>query len=321
MKLEASTKPVNVKKTKRKAKFKSTLKSMWKYKTLYFIALPGFAYFIIFKYIPLLGSVIAFQDYSIFKGISGSEWVGFAQFEKMFSYSEFLRILKNTLLINFYDLIFAFTAPIILALLLNEVRKVLAKRIIQTVVYMPHFLSWVIISGVFIGILSPSTGLVNQVVEFFGFDPIYFLGDESYIRSIIVGSGVWRDTGWGTIIYLAALAGINPNLYEAAEVDGASRWQQTWAITLPTLLPTITILFLLQIGNFLDFGFERVYVFLNPLNRENGEIFDTYIYHVGLLQNQFSYTTAVGIFKSVVGLVLLVGANFLSKRATGNSLY
>ncbi|WP_413379189.1 ABC transporter permease [Alkalihalobacillus sp. 1P02AB] len=310
-----------IKKIVRKEKLRRNLRSIWKYKALYLIALPGVAYFIIFKYIPLLGSIIAFQDYNIFKGIRDSEWVGFAQFEKMFTYSEFLRILQNTLLINFYDLLFGFTAPIILALMLNEVRKLVLKRMIQTIVYMPHFLSWVIISGIFIGILSPSTGLVNKVIELFGFESQYFLGDNSFIRSIIVGSGIWRDTGWGTIIYLAALAGINPNLYEAAEVDGANRWQQTWSITLPALLPTITVLFLLQIGNFLDFGFERVYVFLNPLNRENGEIFDTYIYHAGLLQNQFSYTTAVGIFKSVVGLILLVGANFLSKKTTGNSLY
>ncbi|WP_025027565.1 ABC transporter permease [Caldalkalibacillus mannanilyticus] len=299
----------------------SLLGSLWKYKTLYLISLPGILYFLVFKYVPLLGSVIAFQNYNIFLGITGSPWVGLDHFRKMFSYPEFTRILTNTLLINLYDLLFAFTAPIVLALMLNEVRKILAKRLIQTVIYMPHFLSWVIISGIFIGILSPSTGIINYVVQLLGYDPIYFLGDESYIRAIIVGSGMWRDTGWGTIIYLAALAGISPSLYEAAEVDGANRWQQTFHITLPALLPTITILFLLQIGNFLDFGFERVYVFLNPMNRMNGEIFDTYIYQVGLLQAQFSYTTAIGIFKSVVGLVLLVGANTLSKRATGNSLY
>ncbi|MBS4208858.1 ABC transporter permease subunit [Bacillus sp. FJAT-50079] len=296
-------------------------RAIWKHKALYIIALPGIFYFFIFKYIPLLGTVIAFQNYNIFQGVTGSPWVGFAQFEKMFMYPEFARILKNTLIINFYDLLFGFTAPIILALMLNEVRKVLAKRIIQTVIYMPHFLSWVIISGIFIGILSPSTGIVNTLIKAFGYDPVYFLAEESFIRPLIVGSGMWRDVGWGTIIYLAALAGINPHLYEAAEVDGANRWQQTWNITIPSLLPTITILFLLQIGNFLDFGFERVYVFLNPLNRESGEIFDTYIYHAGLLQNQFSYTTAIGIFKSVVGLILLVGANFLSRKTTGNSLY
>jgi putative aldouronate transport system permease protein len=299
----------------------NTRAAIMKHKALYLIALPGILFFIVFKYIPMIGSVIAFQDYNIFKGFWGSQWVGWAQFQKMFQYSDFLRILKNTLLINFYDLIFGFTAPILLALMLNEVRKILAQRIIQTIVYMPHFLSWVIISGVFIGILSPSTGLINTLLNAIGVDSVYFLADESYIRSIIVGSGMWRDTGWGTIIYLAALAGINPQLYEAAEIDGANRWQQTLKITLPTLLPTIMMLLLLQIGNFLDFGFERVDVFLNPFNRVNGEIFDTYIYKAGLLNNQYSYTTAIGIFKSVVGLILIVGANYVSRRTTGSSLY
>ncbi len=269
----------------RKQKFMRILNYMWKHKFIYLIALPGIIFFLVFKYIPMVGIVIAFQDYNIYNGIFGSEWVGLKHFLRMWEYPDFLRILKNTLLINFYDLLVAFTFPIIMALMLNEVRKLLVKRLIQTVVYMPHFLSWVIISGVFIGILSPSTGLINQFINFLGFESIYFLGEDSYIRSIIVGAGVWRDTGWGTIIYLAALAGINPQLYEAAEIDGANRWQQTLSITMPTLLPTIMLLFLLQIGNFLDFGFERVDVFLNPFNRVNGEIFDTYIYNVGLLKN------------------------------------
>ncbi len=294
---------------------------IWKHKALYFIALPGVIYFIIFKYVPMMGAVIAFQDYNIFQGVFGSPWAGLDQFKRMIEYPDFLRILKNTLLINLYDITLGFTAPIVLALMLNEVRKVLAKRLIQTIVYMPHFLSWVIISGIFIGILSPTTGMVNNLLNALGFESIYFLGESSYIRSIIVGSGMWRDTGWGTIIYLAALTGISPQLYEAAEIDGANRWQQTWRITLPCLLPTIMMLFLLQIGNFLDFGFERVDVFLNPFNRVNGEIFDTYIYQAGLLQNQYSYTTAIGLFKSVVGLILLVGANFISRKTTGNSLY
>src|SRR5699024_6613957 len=191
---------------------------IWKHRFLYFLLLPGIAYFIIFKYIPTLGIVIAFQDYNIFQGIQDSTWVGFKHFKRMIEYPDFLRILKNTLLINLYDLLFAFTSPIILALLLNEVRKILAKRIIQTIVYMPHFLSWVIISGIVIGALSPSTGIINGLLNLLGFDSIYFLGSDKYIRPIIVSAGIWRDTGWGTIIYLAALAGINPQLYEAAKI-------------------------------------------------------------------------------------------------------
>jgi putative aldouronate transport system permease protein len=300
---------------------KGLLSFMWKYKALYLISLPGIIYFFIFKYIPLFGSVIAFQDYNLFQGISGSEWVGLEHFQRMFAHYDFLIILKNTLLIGIYDLVLGFPAPIILALLLNELRVVVYKRFLQTLVYMPHFLSWVIVAGIAIGILSPSTGILNQFISFLGFKPIYFLGEDSYIRSVLIGSGIWRDSGYGTIIYLAALAGINPDLYEAAEVDGASRWRQMLSITLPSLLPTIMILFLLHIGKFLDFGFERVYVFLNPLNTHNGEILDTYIYKSGLQSQQYSYTTAIGLFKSIVGLVLIVIGNIFSKKTTGESLY
>ncbi|CAH0118169.1 putative multiple-sugar transport system permease YteP [Paenibacillus sp. CECT 9249] len=306
---------------KRKGGEYSVLRFMWKYRALYFIAIPGILYFLVFKYVPLLGSVIAFQDFNIFKGFFGSEWVGLKHFRTMFEHYDFLRILKNTLLIGIYDLLIAFPAPIVLALLLNELRLVVYKRILQTIVYMPHFLSWVVIAGMSVAILSPSTGILNQFLAWFGIEPIYFLGEESYIRGVLIGSGIWRDAGYGTIIYLAALAGINPDLYEAAEMDGASRWKQTWSITVPSLLPTIMILFLLHIGKFLDFGFERVWVFLNALNMNNGEILDTYIYRAGLLSQQYSYTTAVGIFKSLVGLALVMIGNFLSKKTTGESLY
>ncbi|WP_127582109.1 ABC transporter permease [Paenibacillus koleovorans] len=300
---------------------RSTLSNLWKYRALYFISLPGLIYFAIFKYVPLAGNVIAFQNYNIFRGVFKSPWVGWDHFKRMFDYADFHQILANTLLINLYDLLFGFTAPIVLALLLNEVRRTAFKRVIQTTIFMPHFLSWVIISGIFIGILSPSTGIINQVLAWIGMEPIYFMAKEQFTRSIIVVSGIWRDSGWGIIVYLAALAAINPNLYEAAEIDGANRWHQTIYITFPAILPTVTVLFLLNIGNFLDFGFERVYVFLNPLNNQTGQIFDTYIYEAGLRRGQFSYTTAVGLFKSVSGLALLVITNWLSKRATGNSLY
>ncbi|WP_244163105.1 ABC transporter permease [Paenibacillus pectinilyticus] len=303
------------------SKGKALLRTFWKYRALYLISVPGIIYFIVFKYVPLLGSVIAFQDYNIFSGIKGSEWVGLEHFHRMFAHYDFLNVLKNTLLIGLYDLVIAFPAPIVLALLLNELRVVVYKRLLQTVVYMPHFLSWVIVSGIAVGILSPSTGAVNQFIAWLGFEKIYFLGEESWIRTVLIGSGVWRDSGYGTIIYLAALAGINPDLYEAAEVDGASRWRQTLSITLPSLLPTIMILFLLHIGKFLDFGFERVFVFLNPLNKDNGEILDTYIYQAGLMDQQFSYTTAIGLFKALVGLFLISTGNFFSKKTTGESLY
>lgn len=304
-----------------KIKNREMKRNLRKYWPLYVMALPGILWFLTFRYIPFSGMIIAFQDYNIFKGVWGSPWVGFKHFEHFLQFPEFWRILRNTLLINLYDILFAFPAPIILALLINEISRTFIKRSIQTIVYMPHFLSWVIIGGIFINLLSPETGLVNNFIKMFGFEPIYFMGEEDYIRRILVTSGIWRDVGWGTIIYLAAISGINPHLYEAASVDGASRFRQVFTITIPSIMPAIMILLLLQIGNFLDFGFERVYVFLNGLNIAKGDIFDTYIYRVGLQGNQFSYTTAVGIFKSVVGLILLVFANSMSRRLTGNSLY
>lgn len=287
----------------------------------YSMILPGLAFFIIFKYIPLTGSIIAFQDYNVFKGVFGSPFVGFKHFDNLFTYPEFSRVLTNTLLISLYKLAFGFPAPIILALLLNEVRKMLFKRFTQTVLYLPHFISWVIVGGLVINFLSPTIGLFNDFLRWLGMEPIFFMQESEYFRSIVVISGIWKEAGWGTILYLAALAGINPDLYESAEVDGAGKLRQAFSITLPCLIPTIMVLLLLQIGSVMDVGFEQIYILLNPLLWETGEVFDTYIYRVGLLGNQYSYTTAIGIFKSVVGFTLLVGANQLSKRMTGNSIY
>lgn len=297
------------------------LARLMKNKTLYLLSVPGIAYFLLFKYVPLAGSVMAFQQYNIFYGMMGSPWVGLEHFGRMFAYDDFHRILTNTIMIALYSLVIAFPVPIVLALLLNELRQVMYKRVVQTIIYLPHFLSWVVIGGIVIEILSPASGIVNRVLGWFGTEPVYFMGEEAYIRSIIVGSSLWRDAGWGTIIYLAAMAGINPDLYEAAQMDGASRWRQTVSITLPCILPTVMVLLLLQIGNFLDYGFENVFVFLNSLNAAKGDILDTYIYRVGLIQREYSYTTAVGLFKSVVGLLLIVLANTASKRATGSGLY
>lgn len=293
-----------------------------KYRALYFMAIPGVLYFIIFKYIPILGTVIAFQDYNIFKGISGSKFVGLKNFALMFSYGDFLRILVNTFVINIYDLIFGFTAPLILALMINEISKDSFKRIIQQTVYLPHFLSWTVLGGIVTTqLLSPSQGLVNVLLQAMGFEPIYFMIQPELARGIVVLAGIWRDMGWGTIVYLAALTSVSPSLYESANMDGAGRFKQLIYITLPSLIPIVTVLFLLRIGHFLDFGFERVWVFLNASNNSVIDIFDTYIYKVGLQQGRYSYTTAVGLFKSIVGFVMLFGGNKLSKRLTGESLY
>lgn len=301
-----------------RAKKKSYLLKHW---PTYSMIIPGLLFFIVFKYIPLGGSIIAFQDYNVFDGITGSKFVGLKHFENLFTYPEFYRIFKNTLLISIYQLVFGFPAPIILALLLNEARKAVFKRTIQTILYLPHFLSWVIVGGLVINFLSPSTGLLNDLIKLFGGEPIFFMQEPGYFRTIVVSSGIWKEVGWGTIIYLAAMAGINPDLYEAAEVDGAGKMRQMWSITLPSLLPTIMVMLLLRIGNILDLGFEQIYILLNPLVTETGEVFDTYIYRIGLLGGQFSYTTAIGLFKSVIGFVMLVSANFISRKTTGNSIY
>lgn len=287
---------------------------------LWLIAIPGILHFVVFKYVPMLGNVIAFQDYSIFSGIWDSPWVGFRHFANMFTYEEFYRILSNTLLISLYSIVFGFPAPLVLALLLNEIGKSWFKRPVQTLLYLPHFLSWVIVGSLFINLLSMD-GFLNTVLGWFGLPAKDYLTQPEYFRSILVGIGIWKEMGWGMIIYLAALSGINPHLYEAAMVDGAGRFRQMWSITLPSLMPAIVVLFLLRVGHVLDSNVEQVLIMLNPLVRDVGEVIDTYVYRVGLLGAQFSLTTAIGIFKSLVGLVLVVGLNALSRKTTGESIY
>ncbi|WP_127584990.1 ABC transporter permease [Paenibacillus koleovorans] len=287
---------------------------------LWIIALPGILHFLIFKYIPLGGNLIAFQNYSMFKGILDSDWVGFDHFVRMFTYAEFYQTLRNTLLLSLYSIVFGFPAPLLLALLLNEVRLGWVKRPVQTLLYLPHFLSWVIVGGLFINVLSID-GVLGIMLQGLGVKPVDYLTEPGLFRTVLVSIGIWKEVGWGMIIYLAAIAGINPQLYEAAMVDGAGRWRRMWSITLPSLLPAIVVLFLLRIGNVLDSNVEQVLVFLNPLVRETGEVIDTYVYRVGLLSSQFSYTTAIGMFKSVIGLLLVILMNRLSKKLTGESIY
>lgn len=289
--------------------------------SIFLIALPGIVHFIVFKYLPLFGNVIAFQNYDLFQGIFHSRWVGFDHFIRMFSYGEFLKVLRNTLLLSFYQLLFGFPAPLILALLLNEMRSMWLKRMNQTLLYLPHFLSWIIVGGIFIELFAPK-GLVNSLFgTLFGWKDTYFFTEPQYFRAILVSIGIWKSAGWGTIIYLAALAGVNPNLYEAAMIDGAGRWKQMIHITLPAIVPVIVILFLLNIGHFLDQNVEQVLVFLNPLVHDVGEVIDTYVYRLGVIGAQFSFTTAIGIFKSVVSLILVVSLNQVSKKVTGETIY
>nr|WP_258525642.1 sugar ABC transporter permease [Paenibacillus sp. YN15] len=276
--------------------------------------IPGIVYFLAFKYAPMWGVVIAFQDYNVFAGITGSEWIGLKHFIDMFHDADFFNIFRNTLLISLYKLVWGFPGPIILALLLNEVRHMSYKRLIQTLAYLPHFLSWIIVAGILNNILSPSTGIVNEVLGWFGLEPVFFLADPSWFRTVLVASDIWKEIGWGAIVYLAALAGIDPQLYEAATVDGANKWHQLRHITLPALLPTVVILFILRLGHVLDVGFEQVFVLYNPMVYGVADVIETYVYRVGLTQAQFSFSTAVGLFKSVIGLILVVASNKLAKK-------
>ncbi len=300
---------------------KKRYQSIRSYWDLYLIMLPGILYFVIYKYLPMWGIVIAFQDYSVFSGIRGSEWVGLEHFRNMFMANDFYEIFRNTLLISIYKLAWGFPGPIILAIMLNEIRHMLYKRSIQTLVYLPHFLSWIIVGGIVINVLSPSSGIVNKIIEMFGFEPIFFLASPEWFRTIIVASDIWKEIGWGAIIYLAALAGIDSQLYEAAVMDGANKWKQLIHITLPSMLGVIVILFLLRLGHVLDVGFEQIFVLYNPLVYEVADVIETYVYRVGIQQAKFSFTTAVGLFKAVIGLILVILANKGAKKLGQEGLW
>ncbi|MCM8900814.1 ABC transporter permease subunit [Caldicoprobacter algeriensis] len=276
--------------------------------------IPGIAFFIIFHYIPMYGAVIAFKEYNIMQGILGSPWIGFKYFKHAFESPFFGEILWNTFIISVYKLIWGFPAPIILALLLNEVKNMKFRRTIQTVSYLPHFISWVVIGGMFTDLLSPQTGIVNNIIKMFGGQPIYFMASKEWFRTVLVVSSIWKEVGWNSIIYLAALSSIDPQLYEASQIDGANRWQQTWYITLPGIMSTIAILLILRLGNILNAGFEQVFIMYNPSVYEVADIIDTWVYRVGLQGMRYSLATAVGLFKSVVGFILVITSNWLAKR-------
>ncbi|MFP4510415.1 MAG: ABC transporter permease [Spirochaetota bacterium] len=289
---------------------------------LYLLALPGFLFLILFRLIPTLGSVIAWQDYNILAGLQNSPWVGWRNFQEMFQYNFFWRIFRNSLIIGLQRVLFSFPIPIILALLLNEVRNKGYQRTIQTLAYFPHFLSWVIVSQIFLNLLHPDGGLVNVIREsVFGLEPEFFMVQRQYFRPVVVISYIWRQSGFDSIIYMAALTAIDPQLYEAASIDGATRWKQLWYITLPSLLPTIIVLFLINIGRFLEIGFDQIWTLSNPVVWSVADIFDTYVYRVGLLEGGYSITTAVNLFKSALSFVLLFGANAIAKKTTDTGIF
>lgn len=287
--------------------------SAWRYlvrkRYLYLMCIPGLIYLLIFHYAPMYGIVMAFKDFSYTKGILGSPWAGMKHMNRLFTADKFWQVFGNSLSLSFLRLVVYMPVPIILALMINELRAVRFKRLTQTIMYLPHFISWVAIGGITITFLSETEGIINLLLKRYGRDTIPFLSSSSMFRGLIVGTSIWKEAGWGTIIYLAALSAINPELYEAATVDGANRFQKVWHISVSGIASTISILLILQIGSVMNNGFEQIYMFQNPLNLRTSEVFETYIYKVGLQKTEFSYSTAVGLFKSVVNAILVLIAN------------
>ncbi len=296
-------------------------KSLSRNKLLYLMILPGFVYYVIFKYFPMGGLIISFQDYQPYLGIQGSPWVGFKHFVRLFTEPTFVMLLRNTLILFALEVVIFFPLPIILALMLNEVRHRMFRNSIQTMVYIPHFMSWVIIVSITYVFLNVDGGVINEIIAAFGGSKISFLTSTEWLRPMYILQIIWKEAGWSTIIYLAAITVVDPQLYEAAEMDGASRLRKTWHVTLPAIRPVIITLLILKIGNTLELGFEHMYLLLNSLNREVGEIFDTYIFTAGLKNGQLSFSTTVGLFKGVVGLILVIIANKLAKKFGEDGVY
>jgi putative aldouronate transport system permease protein len=286
----------------------------WRNRYLLLLLLPGIVFYLLFRYKPMYGILIAFKDYRFRLGIMGSPWVGLDVFKELLGSKDFWLVFRNTVIISSYKLVFGFPAPIILALLLNEVRVLKFKRIVQTVSYLPYFVSWVVLSGIFFQVLSPSSGPVNYVLKALTGRTLYFLGDPALFRGTIVGLSMWKGVGWGAVIYLAALAGVNPELYEAAYIDGAGRWQRAVHITLPSILPVITILFILNVGSIVEDDFDQIFNLYRPVVYAVGDVLSTYTYRKGLNEMRYSLATAVGLFQNVLAFLLVAIANLLSKR-------
>lgn len=302
----------------RMARIKKAIHDKWQ---LYLLVVPAFVFLAIFAYGPMYGVLIAFKDYDPTLGIWGSPWVGVKYFSQFFHSYYFWDLLKNTLGIQIYELAVGFPLPIILALAINQLRDGPMKKFTQTVTYAPNFISVVVMVGMLIAFLDPSTGLINHMLGLFGVKPISFMSDPKWFKTIYVLSDVWQQTGWGSIIYLAALAGVDPTLHEAAIVDGASRLQRIWHIDLPAIVPTMVILLILNVGNLFSMGYEKILLLQNPLNLSSSNVIATFVYNQGLINGQYSYAAAVGLFNSAINATLLVVVNAISKRVSDNSLW
>ncbi len=290
-------------------------------KYLILMVLPVVAVFLIYNYLPMLWNIISFEKYSIRKGIFGSKWVGLENFERFFSSPYCWRVIRNTFVISFTDLILGWPVPIIFALFLNEVRNVYLKRVIQTFSYLPHFISVVVVVGMLKIFFSPTSGVVNEIIKKCGGEPIPFLSSANCFVWLYVFSGIWQNFGWDSIIYFSAISSIDPEIYEAAVVDGAGRWRKMFNVTLPSIAPTIITMLILRVGWLMSVGFEKIILMYNEATYETADVISTYVYRVGLLNSDFSYGTAIGLFNCLISLVLLVGANAISRRLTDTSIF
>lgn len=297
------------------------MRKLNKDKYLLLMQLPCLIYYLVFRYAPMFGLVISFKNYNLFKGVWASPWVGLKYYRTFLNSPDFFELLSNTVLLGVTKLAFAFPAPIILALLLNEVTATFLKRFVQTVSYLPHFISNVVVASMVLTFLSPSTGVVNHYLKVLGFHPVNFMSEPGWFRPVYVLSEIWQHVGWETIIYLAALTAIDPQLYEAARIDGANRWRQTLNITLPCMAPTIIILFIFNVGDVLDIGFEKVFLLASPAIYSTADIISTYVYRVGLSQGNYSYAASIDLFTAIISLIFVFTANFLARKFSEHSIW
>lgn len=299
----------------------SLLKQYIKNRYLFYMLIPVLIFYIVFHYGPMYGIVIAFKDFYPLRGILESPWVGLKHFREVFGGLFFWDVFRNTVIISTYKLIFGFPAPIILALLINEIRRMGFKKTIQTITYLPHFISWVVLAGMFIEFLSPTRGPINVILQSMGQKPIYFLGDPKLFRGVLVSTSIWKEVGWGTIIYLAAMSGVDPELYDVADLDGAGRFQKMWNITLPSILPVIVIMLIFSAGSIINDDFDQIFNLLNSSVMQVGDVISTYVYREGLTKMNYSYATAVGLFKNIIAFALVLLTNSIARKTSEYSIW
>lgn len=311
---------LNFKKSPVKNKLKILSSDLKRNRLIYLMLIPVLAYIIIFRYVPMYGVQIAFKNFVFTKGIWGSNWVGLSNFKDFFDSIYCWRVIRNTILINLFSLIFAFPVPIILALFLNEVKCIAFKRTVQTITYMPYFVSLVVTIGIIYDFFS-NNGIVNNIFSYAGIEPVQFLQNPNWFRPLYIGSGIWQEAGWSSILYLAALTGIDPALYEASDLDGANRWKQTLHVTLPGIMPIIVIMLILRIGSMMNVGVEKIILMSNPLTLEASEVISTYVYKRGIQEMSYSFSAAVGLINSTINLILLASSNWVSSKLSENKLW